>query len=356
MVLSTVRGGEICTVIDEGVLNTDSARELRGWLLERCQLITVLRLPEETFKPNKINVKSSVLYMRRHEHDDLDRQLDYPITFCDLRSLGYAGSGDQTRGFDFNRLREEIASKLSNHSKSKRRGYQWEAFDVRAQEVLADNSIRLDYKYWEPEIRQRVELLMKHGTSIKALNLIETRRGTSPPADLYVDEEDGYALVVKAGSNISSVGELVSRGDYIEKNVYEEMAEAHLKDGDILLASTGEGTLGKCCVYRSPKPAIADGHVTIIRVDVSRVVPEYLCDYLRAGFGAQQINRLFSGSTGLIELTPQQVASIYVDLLADTDKQNMAYKNLREAERDCAKRIQEAERLAGLARLGFQGL
>ena len=355
MVLSTVRGGEICTVIDEGVLNTDSAREERQWLFERCQLLAIIRLPEETFKPNKINVKASILFMRRREHDDIDHESDYPVTFCELESLGYAGSGDQLRGFEFNRLRAEIASKLLVASGSKlRKGYQWRAFDVRAQEIQADPSIRLDYKYWEPEVRQRVELLKKRGTSIKDLNLIETKRGDSPQADLYVDEEDGYALVVKAGTNISKLGNLVSGGDFIEKNVYEEMRKVHLKDGDVLLASTGEGTLGKCCVYRSTKPAIADGHVTIIRVDPRRIIPEYLCDYLRAGFGALQIERLFSGSTGLIELTPEQVDSVYVDLLEHTAAQREAYEHLRNAEQDYTKRIQDAEQLAKLATQKFQ--
>ena len=57
MILAMAPGGDVCTVIDDGVLNTESARGFRRWLLQKCELITVLRLPEETFKPNKINVR-----------------------------------------------------------------------------------------------------------------------------------------------------------------------------------------------------------------------------------------------------------------------------------------------------------
>jgi type I restriction enzyme M protein len=64
----------------------------------------------------------------------------------------------------------------------------------------------------------------------------------------------------------------------VKANIYDEMPDAQVQDGDVLLSSTGDGTLGKCCVYRSKQPAIADGHVTIIRADQTRVVPEYLCD------------------------------------------------------------------------------
>lgn len=92
MILSTKLGGEICTVIDEGVLNTESARDLRKWISQQCKLLAIVRLKEETFKPNKINVKSSVLYMQKLEKPDLDDELDYKVSFVDLRDhLGTKG-------------------------------------------------------------------------------------------------------------------------------------------------------------------------------------------------------------------------------------------------------------------------
>ncbi len=87
-----------------------------------------------------------------------------------------------------------------------------------------------------------------------------------------------------------------SNSDWIEKNIYDEYLQRAeelnenrniVKNGDVLLASTGDGTLGKCCVYDKKFPAIADGHVTIIRVDKKVIDPYYLADYLRCGFLAQ---------------------------------------------------------------------
>lgn len=105
----------------------------------------------------------------------------------------------------------------------------------------------------------------------------------------------------------------------------------------MLLSSTGDGTLGKCCVYRPkdsrPKAAIAEGHVTIIRVDQSKVWPEYLCDYLRTGFGAEQIHRLYTGSTGMIELTPAALDTVLINLLSGVAEQKAVSKRLRQAER-----------------------
>ena len=135
----------------------------------------------------------------------------------------------------------------------------WRAFDIDLIAFKEGDAFRLDLKYWEPDTNEKVEKLRKSGAvSIKSLNKIQTRRGKSPKAETYVDEKDGYALVVKAGSNITKFGELSVEGDYIEKSVYDEMESSRLQKGDVLLASTGTGTLGKACVYDSKWPAVAD--------------------------------------------------------------------------------------------------
>lgn len=189
--------------------------------------------------------------------------------------------------------------------------------------------------------------------TIKDLNQIPTLRGKSPSADNYVDEQDGYALVIKAGSNISKLGKLITTdSDWIEKSVYDEFIEKAtelksniniVKKWDILLSSTGDGTLGKCCVFDANIPAIADGHVTIIRVDEKKIDPYYLADFLRNGFGAVQISRLYTGSTGLIELTPEQVDRIVIDTRSSIEEQRELSKRLRDTEDDYVKKIQEAE-------------
>jgi type I restriction enzyme M protein len=343
MVQAVIKGdGEICTVIDEGVLNTDSAADLRKWLLRCCHLLTVVRLPEVTFKPNKINVKSSVLYLKRLTEEDVDQEAKYDVTFLDIKDRG---SGDPIRGFDEPAVMAEIEKHVKSGNPKPGEGRYWSAFKVNIGDIYSDPTSRLDLKYWEPQVRSAIGSLKGRGSpSLNSLATVEIRRGRSPSADTYVDEADGYALVVKAGTNISKYGGLVETGDFIEKQVYEDMPEVHLQDGDILFASTGTGTLGKCCVFRSKKPAVADGHVTIIRMNQEKISPEYICDYLRLGFGATQIQRLFTGSTGLIEITPDQVSSILVELVPSIAQQRKVSKTLRKIESGYLRAIDVAEK------------
>lgn len=355
MINSTLAGGEICTVIDEGVLNTDSGKELRKFILQNCKLICVVNLPNETFKPNKINVKSSLLYFEKRETPDVDFEDKYKVTICQFDTLGYEGSGDKIRGFDKEKFLNEIGQEVLNQSSgTPRNGYNWKAFDIEISEIYNDTTYRFDYKYWDLETRDKIKILVNSkNPAIKELNQIITSRGKSPSADSYVDEQDGYAIVIKAGSNISKLGKVITfDSDWVEKSVYDEFLEKSIElklnlniiqKGDVLLSSTGDGTLGKCCVFDLDTPAIADGHVTIIRVDSKKIDPYYLADFLRNGFGANQVTRLYTGSTGLIELTPDQVDRIVVDIKSNLTEQQTLSKKLRIIEDSYVSKLKEAD-------------
>jgi type I restriction enzyme M protein len=358
MIGATKPGGEICTVIDEGLLNTDQATALRKHILEHARIRAIVRLPDTTFKPNKINVKSSVLHLVKRDDPCPDLDDDYSVFFLDVKTLGYHGSGEAIRGLNFSALVTEISELYHGDVRAKSEasgeGKQWRWFTTPSRRLAEDKTHRFDFKYWDPLLlTQLAKLQDTKSKSIKEINTLPTKRGKSPLASAYVDEQDGYALVVKAGTNITRLGTVSMAGDYIEKNVFDEMAAVHLKDGDVLLSSTGDGTLGKCAVYRSETPAIIDGHVTLIRVDQDEIYPEYLCDYLRAGFGADQIARLYTGSTGLIELPPDQVDSVAVPL-PELSKQQAWSEALREAEHGFADALNVAKGSLEAAKATFR--
>lgn len=369
MVLSLKPGsGEFCTVIDEGVLNNENAAPLRKWLMQQCRLKGVFNLPNETFKPNKINVKSSLLYFERRAEPDMDYEDNYKVTVCKIDSLGYQGSGEKIRGFELNKFIKEISNDILDQDSSVHRtGYFWEAFDVESNEIVNDSTCRFDFKYWNTDTRNRInDIYQIHKTNISKINKVTTTRGKSPPADNYVDENEGYAVVIKSGSNISKQGKIIFQGaDWIEKSIYDEFIEQAsntgvnrniIKKGDVLLSSTGDGTLGKSAVFDSDIPAIADGHVTIIRVDNSEIDPHYLCDYLRSGFGAVQVDRLYTGSTGMIELTPDQVDSIVIDLRDNLKEQKTLSKKVRQLENKYLSTLETANSIKEEACKVLQGI
>lgn len=76
-----------------------------------------------------------------------------------------------------------------------------------------------------------------------------------------------------------------------------------LVDGDLLLNSTGTGTLGRACLYRrNPNydRVVADSHVTVVRSG-ERIVPEFLHTCFNAPYIQNTVESNASGSTNQIE-------------------------------------------------------
>ena len=150
MIQSVHSGSSIVTVIDEGVLNTGTYRELHRFILRTCKVESVLSLPDETFKPNKINVRSSVLVIRKREEIDADMTDCYPIAFIRIDSLGYEGSGEDVRGFDLSLLIKEVSS-ISAYNLPEAwlgKGYNWSAFAVKSEAVVQEKANRFDVRFW----------------------------------------------------------------------------------------------------------------------------------------------------------------------------------------------------------------
>jgi type I restriction enzyme M protein len=90
-------------------------------------------------------------------------------------------------------------------------------------------------------------------------------------------------------------------------------AKAETVLGDILINSTGDGTIGRVAVYNEDFPALVDGHITIVRlIDPARAW--YVAAYLLSKEGQRQIYRYINGSSGQVEIYPQDIARIWVPL------------------------------------------
>ena len=318
MALITKPQGRICTVIDEGMLNTAAMAGIRRFLIKECFIDAVIRLPDVTFSPNRINVRSSVLLLTRKPDEDAEQ--DYPIRMVELRQLGYDSSGGEdpttpiediislvrTRWNDIGNIPLSLADT----------GGVFKSYPLRLAEVVGTGDTRLDFKYYDPDTLELIRRLEDAGAkSLGQLSSEPIHRGKSPSSAEYNASADSDIRVVKAG-NIGRVG-LTGEYDLIGETVYNRLASAHLNENDVLLASTGEGTLGKAATYDNTDLAIADGHVSIIRLD-DQVYPAYAVWFLRSELGQRQIQRLFTGATGLIELPEDAVNRIL--LLVPTDK------------------------------------
>ena len=263
----------------------------------------------------------------------------------ELHQLGYGPSGEEDSGASIEEIISVVGSRWSDmediHLSLADTGDVFRSYPLPPSEVLTLDDTRLDCKYYDPDTLALLEGLRDSGArTLQSLVLGPVHRGKSPSKAEYNVDLDSNIRVVKAG-NIGRTG-LTGEFDLITEEVYQRLASAHVKEGDVLLASTGDGTLGKATVYDAATPAIADGHVSIIRLKEG-TLPEYAVWFLRSNLGQRQINRLFTGATGLIELPEAAVDRLLMLIPEDEGDQ-------RSLVGDWVDEVKESEALENEAR------
>jgi type I restriction enzyme M protein len=98
----------------------------------------------------------------------------------------------------------------------------------------------------------------------------------------------------------------------VKREFYERRRKkAGIMKGDLLINSTGDGTIGRAAIFNKQFPAVVDGHITIVRFR-REFLAWYCAAYLLSDEGQRQIYRYINGSSGQVEIYPQDIARIWV--------------------------------------------
>lgn len=199
---------------------------------------------------------------------------------------------------------------------------------------LSSSQRRIDFEYANPRHR-RMEKALRRLAREKDYqldtidNLCVVSRGKT--ADQYVT----------SGVPIIKVRNVTGEGldwdtDYILRDFYDRYSTFHLQPNDVLITSTGDGTIGRVDFFEEDTECMTDGHVTFLRVkDSTVVISRYVMYYLRSVLGQMQTERYTVGSTGQTELNMEDIRKIIVLYPKSIDEQarlvEVALRNERNA-------------------------
>ncbi|WP_444962836.1 restriction endonuclease subunit S [Nocardiopsis sp. M1B1] len=164
---------------------------------------------------------------------------------------------------------------------------------------IADTSRQLGLALYKESITENSRSVTIEGLS-GYLN-----RGQAPK---YTEDEDGMTVLnqrcVRAGRVLL---------DPARRTLAARVQEARrLQTGDVLVNSTGVGTLGRVAIWSHTVEATVDSHVTIVRVN-PEVTPTVVGGF--AMLAAQQrIEALGEGSTGQTELSKAKLGQLEVEI------------------------------------------
>ncbi len=131
------------------------------------------------------------------------------------------------------------------------------------------------------------------------------KRGLQPEYN-----SDGKIKVLRS-VNIREMGFSDDRQEFVDNNFYHANPRGYVAKDDVLINSTGVGTLGRACLVYNDEKYFIDGHITRLS-SLSAIKPEFLYVYLNSKYGQLQINKLYKGSSGQIEIYPEQIQLILI--------------------------------------------
>ena len=113
--------------------------------------------------------------------------------------------------------------------------------------------------------------------------------------------------------------------DPVKKNISDEK---YLKNFDVLVNSTGVGTLGRVAqIFEINQPTTADSHVTIIRPNQKIVDPLYFGYCMKSI--QKKIELLGEGSTGQTELSRILLSDVEIDIIENIEQQRIVGEFLK---------------------------
>lgn len=186
-------------------------------------------------------------------------------------------------------------------------------------------------------------------------------RGKQPE---YVDDPDdpdtlrfigrltpeGSRLTAADTSNVAALKSVSIRTGYVDLDTARAVSDTYFNKngprtsvmrGDVLINSTGDGTIGRVAVYHYDFPAVVDGHITIVRFRDLELA-WYAAAYLLTGEGQHQLYRFINGSSGQVEIYPQDIARVWIPRRSDAEMAAIG-SSLKEA----CKRFEEFQTLLG---------
>ena len=161
---------------------------------------------------------------------------------------------------------------------------------------------------------------------LKNLVIKEIKRGKSPK---YA--ADGSVYVFAQKCNVKLGGIDISLAKFLDMRVFEKYpVEEYMVDEDIIINSTGNGTLGRIGMFRDSDRIndfiiVPDSHVTIIRA-CNQLKKDYLFYVLK--YYQPFLEKLGEGSTNQTELRPSTIAELFIPIPPIKEQEQIVAKLL----------------------------
>ena len=198
---------------------------------------------------------------------------------------------------------------------------------------------------------KRLMIFLDTINTLKVKNILiePVHRGASPKYN-----SNGKIPVVKTG-HLKNGHIEISQEEFVDSSFYNSSIRSQVKQGDVLIASTGKVSLGKIDLLEEKRDLVADGHVSIVRINDKKYSPMFFTYFFRSVLGYFQIERDFTGATNQIELYADEILNFQIpnislknqqrivdEIKTELDKQEQIKSKIKSKRNEIDKIIYEA--------------
>lgn len=179
---------------------------------------------------------------------------------------------------------------------------------------VAEIRERMDPEYWDPAFDEPVQEMRRSGWEIKTIadvldgnSVISSDHVRASRNELTGDQFIPEYYTVKG---FLPTGYDTSRLEHCSDNAYERLERSQLRDGDLLMANSGKGSVGKICVVQQPGERACVGDLFVLRL--SDASPYWLAAFLKTQYGQAQIARIEHGVSRMTHLSSADVENLFL--------------------------------------------
>lgn len=164
---------------------------------------------------------------------------------------------------------------------------------------------RFDAEFFEPLYRENIKVLTSGQSSRLGDLFAIVNRGEKAE---YRPSGD---IPVLRSVNIRELSFNDQRQEYVSNEYYNKRSRGQVHKGDILITSTGTGTLGRTSIWYKETPAFNVPENSFLRGPIG-VNPYFVAAYLSTKYGTLQLFQNQRGSSGQLHLYPVDIKRVVI--------------------------------------------
>lgn len=261
--------GRAAIVLPDGDFENPSLQYFREYLVRNVKIEAVVSLPDGTFIPYGTGVKSSILFIKKLNYDELNNEIknNYSVFYGKITKLGYTFSKHSKDEYNPDgTLDEDYTDILLAYKNNKKSDY---AYRVKIQEII-DNRYILSESFYSP-VYKRVINKIKKGNHSKIKDLVEFNYSKEK-----IDSNKSYDYIEIADVN-AYTSEIINSSK-LNGDELPSRASYMIEENDLLVATSGNsiGTdkQAKAMVTKQYSGCICTNGFTVLKAN--NISPYYL--------------------------------------------------------------------------------